>query len=91
MIVLWALWILSRNCSPTITITAPRMSDTMTCATPASPDRRATFEGIALGTADDGQGDPVVGQDRVPEADAGGGCDQCGGVRHHPSEASPRR
>ena len=44
MIVSWACSTVERNCSPTAMITAPRTIDTSTCATPASPDRRATRE-----------------------------------------------
>ena len=41
-IVLWALSILERNCSPMATIAAPSNRDTSTCAIPASPESRAT-------------------------------------------------
>ena len=41
MIVSCALWIVERNRNPIAMITAPRTSETSTCAMPASPDRRA--------------------------------------------------
>ncbi len=44
MIVSCAPCTVDRNCSPIAMITAPSTIESRTCATPAKPESRATFE-----------------------------------------------
>ena len=77
MIVPWACSTVERNCNPTAMITAAEddrdehVRDPGQAREPGDPRER-----IAAGPAEHRQRDPVIGQDRVTEPDAGRGGEQ---------------